>query len=307
MIEARGLSRSFDGRPAVSDLSFLVPRGKLCALLGPNGAGKTTTIRMMLGLLPPSSGSAVVSGITLPGTDAEGARLRASAGLLTESPGFYDRMSGWENLLLFGRLYGVAGGVLKTRAGYWLERLELGEARDRPFGTWSKGMKQRLALIRAVLHEPAVIFLDEPTAGLDPAGAREVRDLIANLKSEGRTILLSTHNLTEAETLADLIGIMHRKLLAFGSPASLIAAPPRIEITLAGPAAPFEAALRRLPGVVGCTADRATLGVTVDDRARDTPLVVKELVSGGAAILAVRPVAPTLEEVYLRAVREPAA
>jgi ABC-2 type transport system ATP-binding protein len=307
MIEARGLSRSFDGRPAVSDLSFVVPPGALCALLGPNGAGKTTTIRMLLGLLPPSSGSAVVSGVSLPGTDAEGARLRAHAGLLTESPGFYDRMNGWENLIFFGSLYGLERGVLRTRAKHWLERLELWEAKDRPFGTWSKGMKQRLALIRAVLHDPTVIFLDEPTAGLDPAGAREVRDLIADLKREGRTILLSTHNLAEAESLADLIGIIHQRLLAFGSPASLIAAPPRIEIRLAGPAAPFLDALRRLSGVLGSVADGAVLDVTVADPARDTPLVVKELVSGGAAVLAVRPLAPTLEEVYLRAVREHAA
>jgi len=303
MIEARGLSRSFDGQPAVSDLSFLVPPGALCALLGPNGAGKTTTIRMLLGLLPPSSGNAIVSGVSLPGTDAEGARLRARAGLLTESPGFYDRMNGWENLILFGSLYGLERSVLRTRAKHWLERLELWEAKDRPFGTWSKGMKQRLALIRAVLHEPTVIFLDEPTAGLDPAGAREVRDLISDLKREGRTILLSTHNLAEAEALADLIGIIRQRLLAFGSPASLVAAPPRIEIRLAGPAAPFIDALRRLPGVLGSLADGARLDVTVDDPARDTPLVVKELVSGGAAVLAVRPLAPTLEEVYLRAVR----
>lgn len=304
MIEARGLSRNFDGRPAVSDLSFLVPPGALCALLGPNGAGKTTTIRMLLGLLPPSGGSAVVSGVTLPATDAEGAKLRAHAGLLTESPGFYDRMSGWENLLLFGGLYGLGGADLQSRARRWLERLELWEAKDRPFGTWSKGMKQRLALIRAVLHEPTVIFLDEPTAGLDPAGAREVRDLIADLKREGRTILLSTHNLAEAEALADLIGIIRQRLLAFGSTASLVAAPPRIEIRLAGPAAPFTDELRRLPGVLDCSADRATLRVSLADPSRDTPLVVKELVSGGAAVLAVQPEATTLEEVYLRAVRE---
>jgi ABC-2 type transport system ATP-binding protein len=307
MIEARRLSRSFDGRPAVSDLSFLVPPGTLCALLGPNGAGKTTTIRMLLGLLPPTSGSAVVSGVSLPASDADGARLRARAGLLTESPGFYDRMSGWENLFLFGSLYGLERGVLQARAKHWLERLELWEARDRPFGTWSKGMKQRLALIRAVLHEPAVIFLDEPTAGLDPAGAREVRDLISDLKRDGRTILLSTHNLAEAEALADLIGIIRQRLLAFGSPASLTAAPPRIEIRLAGPAAPFLDALRRLPGVLGSVADGARLDVTVAEPARDIPLVVKELVSGGAAVLAVRPLALTLEEVYLRAVREHAA
>ena len=201
MIEARGLTRGFDGRTAVSDLSFRVPEGSLCALLGPNGAGKTTTIRLLLGLLPPDSGSAVVSGVELPSTDAEGARPGPAPGS--------DRASRVLRRMSAPRTSPVrrlSAWVRPPCRGvqHWLKRLELWEARDRPFATWSKGMKQRLALIRAVLHEPSVVFLDEPTAGLDPAGAREVRDLIADLKREGRTILLSTHNLAEAEALADL-------------------------------------------------------------------------------------------------------
>ena len=307
MIQARALSRSFDGRPAVTDVSFTVPGGRLCALLGPNGAGKTTTIRMLLGLLPPDGGSAVVAGVELPATDVEGARLRTHAGLLTESPGFYDRMSGEENLTLFGRLYGIDGATLRFRVEHWLKRLDLWDARERPFGTWSKGMKQRLALIRAVLHEPSVIFLDEPTAGLDPAGAREVRDLISDFKREGRTILLSTHHLAEAEALADLIGILRQRLLAFGSPAELTASPPAIEIRLDGPAASHVDAMRMLPGVVACEAEGATLHCTVTDPTRDTPAVVRDLVQRGAAVLAVKPVSPSLEAVYLRAVHGSAA
>jgi ABC-2 type transport system ATP-binding protein len=307
MIQARSLSRSFEGRPAVTDLSFTVPTGKLCALLGPNGAGKTTTIRMLLGLLPPDGGTAQVAGVELPAGDAEGARLRARTGLLTEAPGFYDRMSGQENLLLFGRLYGLDGAMLQARIEHWLRRLDLWDARERPFGTWSKGMKQRLALIRAVLHEPTVIFLDEPTAGLDPAGAREVRDLIGDFKHEGRTILLSTHHLAEAEALADLIGILRQRLLAFGTPAELTAAPPEVEIRLDGPAAPLVESLRRVPGVVACQASDVMLHLTVTDPARDTPALVRELVQRGAAVLAVKPVSPSLEEVYLRAVHVGAA
>ena len=303
MIQARSLSRSFDGRPAVTELSFTVPSGKLCALLGPNGAGKTTTIRMLLGLLPPDAGTALVGGVELPATDAEGARLRARTGLLTEAPGFYDRMSGRENLMLFGRLYGLDGSSLHARIEHWLRRLDLWDSRDRAFGTWSKGMKQRLALIRAVLHEPTVIFLDEPTAGLDPAGAREVRDLIADFRREGRTILLSTHHLAEAEALADLIGILRRELLAFGTPAELTAAPPELEIRLDGPAAPMLDWLGGVPGVVACRADGSVLMLTVTEPARDTPAVVRELVLRGAPVLAVKPVAPSLEAVYLRAVQ----
>jgi ABC-2 type transport system ATP-binding protein len=307
MIQARSLSRSFEGRPAVTDVSFTVPDGRLCALLGPNGAGKTTTIRMLLGLLPPGGGSAVVAGVELPAGAADGARLRACTGLLTEAPGFYDRMNGSENLLLFGRLYGLDGAMLRSRIEHWLRRLDLWDARDRPFGTWSKGMKQRLALIRAVLHEPTVIFLDEPTAGLDPAGAREVRDLIGDFKREGRTILLSTHHLEEAASLADLIGILRQRLLAFGTPAELTAAPPEIEIRLGAPAAPLVEPLRGLQGVVACEASGAVLRLTVTDPARDTPVVVRELVTRGAPVLAVKPVSPSLEEVYLRAVHETAA
>lgn len=302
MIQARSLSRSFEGRTAVTDLSFTVPTGKLCALLGPNGAGKTTTIRMLLGLLRPDGGSALVAGVELPGPDGDGARLRARAGLLTETPGFYDRMSGIENLELFGRLYGLDPATLRSRIEGWLRRLDLWEARERPFATWSKGMKQRLALIRAVLHEPTVIFLDEPTAGLDPAGAREVRDLILEFKREGRTILLSTHHLAEAETLADLIGILRQRLLAFGTPAELTAAPPEIEIRIEGDAGPLVEPLQRFPGVVACKVAGGALLLTVTDPGRDTPALVRELVTRGASVLAVKPVSPSLEEVYLRAV-----
>ena len=309
MIEARGLSRSFDGRPAVEGLSFRVPEGQLCALLGPNGAGKTTTVRMLLGLLPPSAGQAEVAGFVLPGSELDGARLRAHTGLLTEAPGFYDRTSGLENLELFGRLYGLSGTELRKRSEHWLRKLELWNVREQPFGTYSKGMKQRLALIRAVLHEPPVLFLDEPTAGLDPAVAREVRDLIASFRSEGRTILLCTHNLVEAEELADLVGILRCRMLAFGPPASLVAGQPGVVVRLGGSAAVRQCgsvadALRGFPGVRESSAEGATLRLGLEDLTRDTPAVVREVVRQGGEILEVRPVGPTLEDSYLKAVRQ---
>ncbi|HEV8599146.1 MAG TPA: ABC transporter ATP-binding protein [Gemmatimonadales bacterium] len=312
MIEARSLTRSFAGRLAVEDVSFRVPEGRLCALLGPNGAGKTTTVRLLLGLLPPSSGQAEVAGHLLPGSERTGAELRANTGLLTEAPGFYDRMSGQENLELFGRLYGLRDPELRSRGEQWLRRLELWEARDQPFGTWSKGMKQRLALIRAVLHEPPVLFLDEPTSGLDPAVAREVRDLIADFRREGRTILLCTHNLAEAEELADLVGILRRRMLAFGSPADLTAGQPRLAVQLAGSVAVDQwggggaarEALRSLPGVREISLDGTTLRFVVDELTRDTPVVVREVIRQGGEVLSVRPLTTSLEEVYLHAVRE---
>ncbi|HEV8355495.1 MAG TPA: ABC transporter ATP-binding protein [Gemmatimonadales bacterium] len=304
MISARGLSRSFDGRPAVEELTFEVPEGSLCALLGPNGAGKTTTVRLLLGLLTPTAGGGEVAGVTLPASDPEGARLRGRCGLLTEAPGFYDRLDGLENLDLFGRLYGLDEAELRRRIEHWLRRFELWEARARPFGTWSKGMKQRLALIRAVLHQPPVLFLDEPTAGLDPAAAREVRDLVSALRAEGRTILLCTHNLAEAEELADLVGIMRRRMLVFGARAALTRGTPGLELEVAGDGGALAAGLRSLPAVRAVAANGRSLRVTLDDPERDTPAVVREAVRLGAAVLAVRPAAPSLEEIYLRAMRE---
>jgi ABC-2 type transport system ATP-binding protein len=304
MIEARALSRSFDGRPAIEGVSFHVPEGKLCALLGPNGAGKTTTIRVLLGLLPPTAGEANVAGYPVPGSEEDGARLRARTGLLTEAPGCYDRMSGRENLELFGRLYGMGSADLRTRGEYWLRKLELWEARDKPFGTWSKGMKQRLALIRAVLHEPQVLFLDEPTAGLDPGGARDVRDLIAEFRAEGRTILLCTHNLAEAEALADLVGILRRRMLAFGSLADLSSSQVRLEVELAAGAEGIAPALRMLPFVLECSVVGRTLHLLLADLRNDTPEVVRAIVAQDGLILSVHPARAALEEIYLRAVRE---
>ena len=306
MIRAEALSRSFDGRPAVEGVSFEVPEGELCALLGPNGAGKTTTIRMLLGLLPATSGRARVAGIELPGSDDERAAIRRQAGLLTEAPGFYDRISGAANLELFGGLYGLDRATLRQRSEHWLRRLELWEARDRPFGTWSKGMKQRLALIRAVMHEPRVIFLDEPTSGLDPAAAREVRELIRGFRSEGRTILLCTHNLAEAESLATLIGILRRRMLAFGRRGELAPEHPRISVALANSPDPYLTALRELSLVHGARVEGNELLIELPDPARNTPAIVRRLVELGAEVREVRPAGATLEEIYLAAVKEAA-
>jgi ABC-2 type transport system ATP-binding protein len=306
VIRAEALSRSFDGRPAVEGVTFEVPEGELCALLGPNGAGKTTTIRMLLGLLPATSGRAMVAGVELPGTDDEGARLRRQAGLLTEAPGFYDRISGAANLELFGGLYGLDRATLRDRSEHWLRRLDLWEARERPFGTWSKGMKQRLALIRAVMHEPKVIFLDEPTSGLDPAAAREVRELIRGFRGEGRTILLCTHNLVEAESLATLIGILRRRMLVFGRRGELAPEHPRISVALANAPEPFLAPLRDLPTVRGVRMQGSELLIELPDPPQNTPAIVRRLVELGGEVREVRPAGATLEEIYLAAVGEAA-
>jgi ABC-2 type transport system ATP-binding protein len=304
VISARALSREFDGRPAVEELSFEVPAGQVCALLGPNGAGKTTTVRMLLGLLRPTRGTAEVAGVSLPAGRQETAPLRARAGLLTEAPGFYDRLSGAENLELFSRLYGLGESDRRAAMERWLRRLDLWVARDRPFGTYSKGMKQRLALIRAVIHEPRVIFLDEPTSGLDPAAARDVRGLIAELKQGGRTILMCTHHLGEAQQLADLVGILQRRLIAFGTLDELAGPGCRIDIRLAVAAAEFVDGLRKARGVLTVAASGDTLRIEVGEPDIYTPSVVSGLVLRGAPIREVRPVRASLEEIYLKAIEE---
>jgi len=308
VISARGLTRVFDGTVAVEHLTFDVPDGKLCALLGPNGAGKTTTVRMLLGLIGPTAGAARVAGHVLGSGPYANRALRAACGLLTETPGFYERTSAWENLLFFGRLYGIADGVLRPRLEHYLRMMELWDRREDRVGEFSKGMKQRLAIIRALFHDPKVVFLDEPTSGLDPEAALAVRELILGLKAEGRTILVCTHNLDEAERLADLVGILRRRLLAFGTLEELRAGTGggngrAVRVRLVGPAADHAAAVAALPGIHAVTPAATTLTLHVDDLATVVPLLVARLVERGAGVLEVRPEAESLESVYLQCVR----
>ena len=307
MISARGLSRSFNGVPAVEALSFDVPSGSLFALLGPNGAGKTTTVRMLMGLIAPTAGSATVAGYRLGAGDDAGRLLRRACGLLTETPGFYDRMSARDNLQFFGRLYGIPARTLTQRIDHYLHVLELWDRRDDVVGTYSKGMKQRLAIIRALFHDPKVVFLDEPTAGLDPEAALEVRELIARLKTEGRTIMVCTHNLDEAERLADAVGILRRRLLLCDTLERLRGGTDgdgrlTVRVTITGPAALHAPAFAAAGlDVRDVRAVDATLTARCAPAA--VPALVAFLVGRGAGIREVRSEAESLEAVYLRAVR----
>jgi ABC-2 type transport system ATP-binding protein len=306
VIATRGLTRAFDGLVAVEDLTLNIPEGKLFALLGPNGAGKTTTVRMLLGLIGATAGSATVAGIEL-GRDPEANRaIRATCGLLTETPGFYDRLSAWENLLFFGKLYGLPDDALRARAYHYLKLMDLWERRDSPVGTYSKGMKQRLAIIRALFHDPRVVFLDEPTAGLDPEASLAVRELILHLKTEGRTIVVCTHNLDEAERLADIVGILRRRLLVCDTLDRLRAGGDGAPVTvrMRGAADSHLAVARAVPGIAAVSADGPLLRLTVSEPYVVTPRVIAALVGNGAEIVEVRSEAPSLETIYLRSVRE---
>ncbi len=300
MIEVRNLTRLFGTRTAVEDVSFSLGSGQICALLGPNGAGKTTTVRLLMGLIGPTAGDAIVAGTRVPGSPTELADLRGRVGLLTETPGFYDRLSALENLTLFGRLYRLEPKRLAAAIEGYLRRLDLWDRRHDAVATFSKGMKQRLAIIRAVFHEPDVIFFDEPTAGLDPESARDVRRLIGSLKQAGRTIVVCTHNLTEAGELADLIGVLKGRLVAFGTPATLgrSSGVPRVRIVVVGE--PERARAVLAPRVVAV--DGHGLDIEVGDPAREVPEAVASLVRAGIGIREVRPIELSLEARYLAAI-----
>lgn len=212
MIEAEGLTKYFDTFLAVDQVTLQVPAGKVLVLLGPNGAGKTTTVRMLTSILRPSQGWAKVAGFNVV---EEADRVRAAVGVLTEHHGLYVRMNAVEYLDFFGRLYRLPAALIKQRSDELLEKFGLTDARKKRLGEYSKGMRQKLALVRALLHDPRVLLLDEPTSAMDPESARMVREAIKGMRSAERTILLCTHNLTEAEELADQLAIIQKGRIIF--------------------------------------------------------------------------------------------
>jgi ABC-2 type transport system ATP-binding protein len=302
MIRARGLTKRFGARLAVEDLTLEVPGGIL-VLLGPNGAGKTTTVRLLLGLLRPTAGGAEVAGLPI---DGEGPALRRACGLLPEAPGLYERLSALENLRFFGRLYGLSRAEADARSRPLLERFDLWARRDDPAGALSKGMRQKVALVRALFHDPRVLFLDEPTSGLDPESARGFRELILELRGGGRTVVVCTHNLDEAERLADWVAIVRTRLLHFQDGASLREGrgSRRLRVRVRGAGAAHEQALRPLAPGGALRRDGDWLSLDVADAAGVAPEAVRRLVAAGADVVEVLLERESLESLYLRTVSE---
>ena len=292
------LGRSFDGRWAVRDMSFVVQRGEVVGLLGPNGAGKTTTVRMLTALIRPTEGTAAVDGFDV---IREPDAVRARVGILTETPGLYDKLSAAANLDFFGRLYGLDAGLRAERIEHYLRSFSLWDRRDDVAGTFSKGMKQKLAIARALLHDPSVVFLDEPTAALDPEAAFIVREAIETLRRAGRTIVLATHNLDEADRLCDRIAFIRGGLLRIDSPAALRGAVGDASLTVRlrdGVSAEAVSAVRGVPGVRAAEPLDGVLHVGSDDPEAVAPAVVRALVASGADIVELRPERPSLERIY---------
>ncbi|GAP61603.1 ABC-2 type transport system ATP-binding protein [Ardenticatena maritima] len=302
LIETSHLTKRFDGVTAVEDLSLHVKRGEVLALLGPNGAGKTTTIRLLLGLLAPTEGTVHVLGYDMR-RRSQAEQARARVGVLTETPGLYETLSALENLRFFAALYNVrnAESAIET----YLRLVELWDRRHERVGTFSKGMRQRLALARALLHEPDILFLDEPTSGLDPAATRRIRELLLDLKTQGRTILLTTHNLDEAERLADRIAVLRTRLLVIDTPEALRLRlyGRRVRIECSAPCPQALEIVQALPFVRHVAASSEnTLLVQVESPEEQNPALIEALVQAGAKIRWVEEDRVSLEDVYLQLV-----
>ncbi|MCC6618095.1 MAG: ABC transporter ATP-binding protein [Chloroflexi bacterium] len=305
MIEVAGLGKRFRSLTAVRDLEFVVGDGEIFGILGPNGAGKTTTVRMLAGLIAPSAGRARINGHEL-GIDSQ--RIRAVTGILTESPGLHDKLTARQNLGYYGRLYGLRGRELQAAVERYLGVVGITDAADRRVGGFSKGMRQKVAIARALLHEPDVLYLDEPTSALDPSAAKSIRDFVATLRDAGRSIIVCTHNLDEAERLCDRIGIMRGTLLALDTPARLRRgngnATVRVDLVGARRPESFMDLMASLPFVTAARPLDGTLRVEVRDPRGDNPELVRALVEAGARITGVSEEAATLEQVYLDLVGE---
>lgn len=303
MIEAVDLGKKFDEFTAVHDLSLEVQTGELLALLGPNGAGKTTTVRMLGAILRPTTGTARINGHDVV-QDAD--IVRRSIGMLTEQPGLYLRMTGLEYLVFYGRLYGFSDAQTEKRGVDLFERFNMGGAHTRRLGEYSKGMRQKVGLTRSMLHDPAVLLLDEPTSAMDPHSAKLVRDAIRELRDDKRTIILCTHNLPEAESLADRIAIIKQgTIVAQGSVPDLkqqLLGQPQLELHVD----------RSLNGEVEELGDLVEVEWIEDNKIRyrtpnphiTNPQLVRRLTSLGLGVVSLYEVTQSLEDVYLRVVEE---
>ena len=303
-IHTEGLARHFGAVRAVDELSLEVPGGIVFGFLGPNGSGKTTTIRLLLGLLEPTRGRASVLGFD---TQKQADQIRSRAGALLEHSGLYERLSAEDNLEFYGRVWRLGAGERQARSKELLSHLDLWDRRRETVATWSRGMKQKLAMARALLHRPTLLFLDEPTAGLDPVAAAALRDDLGGLVArEGVTVFLTTHNLAEAEKLCNRVGVIRQgRLLAVGHPDELRARAggPRAEIVGRGISPSTLELVRQQPQVAGAELHNGRLALELRGEADLAP-VVSLLVGAGVEVEEVRKGKASLEEVFLTLMEE---
>lgn len=305
LIETLELTKCFDDLTAVDSLTLQVQEGEILALLGPNGAGKTTTVRMLSSILRPTRGCARIAGLDVV---RDGQQVRHMVGHLTESPGLYLRMRALDYLDFFGELQGMARKERRSRAADLLERFGLGHASKRRLAEFSKGMRQKVALVRALLHNPRVVFLDEPTSAMDPYSAKQVRDAIEELRDACHTVILCTHNLHEAEMLADRIAVIRRgSMIALGKPDELkreFLGPPAWQVTLS---CPLDRPWPSMNGHFQLEASEDTwLRYRTTAPEITNPMLLDRLRDSGAQVLTLSELPRSLEQVYLRLIEEQA-
>ncbi|MGA2199222.1 MAG: ABC transporter ATP-binding protein [Nitrososphaerales archaeon] len=303
MIETENLTRKFGDVTAVDGLTLRVSEGEVFGFLGPNGAGKTTTVRMLCCLISKTSGVARIGGYEV-GDSADSLKIRKLIGLVPDNVGLCDDLSAYDNLDFYGKLYDCTEAQRKESIQRFLKMLGLWEKKDVAAGAFSKGMKQKLAIARALIHNPRILFMDEPTANLDPESAKTVRDFILELKKEKRTIFLNTHNLDEAQRICDRIGILNTKLMAIGTLQELerSVGGRKTVIKLQEAGETIVAALKKL-SVENVAVDGNTLTIDVADPEKQNAAIVDAIVRAGGHIQSVTVVGSTLEDAYLRLVR----
>jgi ABC-2 type transport system ATP-binding protein len=305
LIETENLTRKFGELTAVDNLTLKVEEGEVFGFLGPNAAGKTTTVRMLCGLIAKTSGKARIGNFSV--DDPEDClKIRKMVGLLPGDVGLYDSLSAYKNLDFYGKLYEVSPERREENIKQLLSLLGIWERRDHPVGTFSKGTKQKIAIARALIHDPELLFLDEPTANLDPEASKTVRDFVLDLKKEKRTIFINTHNLSEAEKLCDRIGIIKTHLLTIGSPESLSRGlqTRKTVIHLQQVNPKLLASVEKLHEVKDARTMDNQLVLDMDEPERDNPEVVRTIVEAGGRVQYVTELRSTLEDVYLKMIKE---
>lgn len=303
MIDVENLTKKFDDFTAVDNLTFHINEGEVFGFLGPNGAGKTTTIRMLSCLISKTSGEARIAGYDI-GDEADSQEIRKIIGLLPENVGLYNDLTAYKNLDFYAKFYESSKSQRKENIEYFLKLLELWDKREALVGTFSKGMKQKLAIARALIHNPQILFLDEPTANLDPESSKIVRDFILDLKKENKTIFLNTHNLNEAQRICDKIGIFNTKLMAIGSPEQLEGSiwSNKTIIYLKKVNEKILNAINNL-SLENSVYENNKLIIDVNNPEIQNPIIVDAIVNAGGKILYVNRFSPSLEEAYLKIIR----
>ena len=300
MIKTENLEKKFGNITAVQSLNLDIKEGEVFGFLGPNGAGKTTTVRMLTGLIAPTRGAAIVNGYQI-GVDNH--KIRSTVGVLTETPGLYDNLTADQNLRIFAELYGVKD--IAEQVNKYLKMLGLLERKFDTVGTYSKGMRQKLAIARALIHEPRTLFFDEPTAGLDPEAAHNLRNFIADLRKGGRTIFLCTHNLDEADRLCDRIGVFKTRLLVVDSPSNLRSSifGRKIVFHLQQVSEKMIASIKKFDYITDVKAIENKIVATLDDPEIRNPELIRSLIESGADLTFVGELRHSLEDVYLQLVQ----